>query len=456
MRKMIFVLVAVAMVAPLAVAELQNVEVGGSLRIRGNWYFNEVNAWDDSVGNDIKFVEQRTRLNVKADFTDSVCAFIELDSYDTWGQDFRSNYITGVDRAAATADDVEVYQSYVQADEMWGQPLSLRVGRQELALGSQWLVGVNDTSSLYTGLSFDGVRLTYATDMVSIDAFTAKLAELSPLEQDGDVDLYGVYGSYLGVEDMTFDAYWLFVRDARGLVPLCPLKDWDVTTLHTIGLRAAGNVAAFDFEAEVAYQFGNADRLGPLTTANVFERWDGTDVDAFGGNAEVGYTFDMQMTPRLFVGAAYLEGAEDDALAFNRLFSNWEYSEFLDATELSNAWVFRAGASAMPTENVELMLCGAYMLPEEALETRVHFWPWETEDLDDELGWELGLYGTYNYSEDLTFEAGWSHFFTGEGVSKDNFHRFIGNYVVNNGFATAVGTDDDDADYLFLQTKICF
>ena len=71
-------------------AELQNVEVGGSIRIRGNYY-----NFDSLT--DMSWIEQRTRLNVKADFTSEVSAFIEFDYYSGWGDDFRSNYLTGAD-----------------------------------------------------------------------------------------------------------------------------------------------------------------------------------------------------------------------------------------------------------------------------------------------------------------------------------------------------------------------
>ncbi len=100
-------------------------------------------SWDED-SNDLSFVEQRTRLNVKADFTNEVSAFIELDSYDIWGEDFRSNYITGADGRAVSNDDVEMYQAYIEANEMFGMPIRMRVGRQELSFGSEWLVGVND------------------------------------------------------------------------------------------------------------------------------------------------------------------------------------------------------------------------------------------------------------------------------------------------------------------------
>ena len=180
------------------------------------------------MGHSNAFVEERTRLNVKADFTNQVSAFVELDSYDVWGEDFRSVYLTGQDLRAATGTDVEVYQSYIEANEMFGQPLRLRLGRQEMKLGSGWLVGSNNFAPLFTGLSFDGIRATYATELFSVDAFWAKLADLSPQEEDGDTDFYGVYASYLGIENVTVDAYW--VDGARRAFP----------ERHPIGPRVFG------------------------------------------------------------------------------------------------------------------------------------------------------------------------------------------------------------------------
>lgn len=451
MRKA-FLVLSLVLIASTAMAELQNIQVGGSVRIRGNWWTGEALSWDNDNGNTISFVEQRSRLNVKADFTEQVSAFIELDEYDVWGSEFRSNYITGVDVRGGGVDEIEVYQSYIEASEMWGQPLMVRIGRQEIALGSQWLVGTNDAKSLYTGLSFDGVLVNYATDMVSVSAFDAKLAETSPIEEDGDVDLYGVYASYLGIEDMTIDAYWLYVRDPRGVRNV----DLDTTQLHTIGLRGAGTIGAFDLEAEAAYQFGDGEKL-PGNPLDLSWDNDATDINAWAGNLEVGYTFDMTYTPRVYLGGAYFGAGDDEDVAFNRLFSNWEYSEFVDVNaNLSNAWILRAGVSAMPTEDIELLLAATYLASVEPTKTLQHFWPWNLAELDSELGWELGLYMTYNYSEDLSLEVGYAHFFVGDGMSHDNFHRFVGNFSAMNGYASGVGTCNDDADYLYFETKVCF
>jgi hypothetical protein len=575
-------LVAVVVALPAA-ADLQNIEVGGSIMIRGVYYRNGyvINAVDqffspgffapanpatpwigsggrvvrwfgpsipyrpignpfinpamppgtfntdvfswydwDSRGPNLKYVKQRTRLHAKADFTNDVKAFIELDSFDIWGEDFRSNYLTGADSRAShfTANtalghaegDVEIYQSYIEANDMFGHPLRLRIGRQELSFGSEWLVGVNEPNYYAEGLSFDAVRLTYAPGMFSVDAWWSKLTERSPLEEDGDVDFYGVYASYLGIPDITIDAYWMLVRDARQLFDsddatnplyynvlewLFGVDDYSVTYLHTIGLRAAGVWGPIDFEAEVAYQFGNADQVGWLFTPytagphplfpNLFvqsfygdnkAKW-----DSWAANLEIGYTFDTMWSPRAFVGLAYFEGEDNRGIdffewlgamlnpfhrptasvSFNRLFSNWNYSDILDSTNLSNFWMARVGVGAMPTEKVQFLVRLSYFESVESFEQPYNFWlnrtrivplwflPWLTTSVDKELGWELGAYVSYAYSEDLTFELGWMHLFVGDGLKHGNFGD-------SHGLGFLGGTSGDDADYIYLETRISF
>ena len=403
MRKCLAILIIAVTVATAvpAFADLQNVVVGGSIRIRGNWidYSNDMNS--------NAFVEQRTRLSVRADFTDAVNAFIEIDDYSVWGQDFRSNYLTGIDSRANTSNDVELYQGYIEANDMWGTGLKARIGRQEIKLGSGWLVGTNDKNAFFRGLSFDGVRLTYKTDQFSVEGLWAKLAENSPLQEDGDIDLYAVYGSYLGIENVTLDAYWLFIRDAA--IP------WGVLDTHTVGLRGAGKLSAFDFEAEAAYQWLDMDHAD--------------NSDALAGNLEVGYTFDMDYTPRVFIGGAYFEGSDDDA-PFNRLFSNWEYTMFdlgvsgndQSLANMTNFWAARAGVSVMPTETLKATLSGSYLQL--------------VEDIcnEDNLGWEIDASLAYAYTKDLSFEVGYAHFFAGD----------------------ALGHNVDDFNYFYGETKLCF
>lgn len=180
-------------------------------------------------------------------------------------------------------------------------------------------------------------------------------------------------------------------------------------------------------------------------------------------------------------GAAYFEGederditfwewlnpfavmVEPEAnLSFNRLFSDKTYRPSLDAQgALMNSRTLCAGLSMAPTESLPVGLDAAWFEALETFEQPIHirwrgvripilaplsFW---TMPSDDSLSWELGLWGEYAYSEDLVFRAGRRHFLTGDG-SHD------GNFVDLNGLLHNGGTDDQDADYLYLESQVTF
>ena len=424
-------------------AELQNVEVGGSIRIRGD-YFRF-----DSLGNQ-SFVEQRTRLHVKADFTNDVSAFIEMDSYGNWGDDFRSWYLCGNDFAAKRRDEVQMYQAYINVKGLWGTPLSLRVGRQEISLGNQFLVGVNDKSSLFKGLSFDAVRLTYATDQVKVDAIASKLAETFQNFGKGDVDFYTVYGSYIGLDDVVFNAYWMYVRDDQG--DIVALANGKTLGEHTFGLRSAGRLGSFDFEAEGAYQLGRVNGV-KNPWFNVLDQDADVKYNTFAANSEVGYNFDIAWQPRPFARFAYLGGGKPDSsfwtndrtMPFDRLFSNIQYSEFLDGYtanngKLSNVFVYGLGLQLRPTECISLRLLGSYIRAEKKLCSHIH----DSKD----VGWEVGISGDYHYSDDLVFRAGYSHFFGRAGLETPPIRW--------SGLIPWQASRKDQYDYVFGETEISF
>ena len=515
--------------AGTALAELQNVQVGGEIRIRGNYIANglvrtsqqgipEIRwpaaflpgraiggpgaaggfnglgivspvKWSGHHGGNLGFVEQRTRLNVKADFTNNVNAFIELDSYDIWSEDFRSDYVTGADFAPNTADDVEIYQSYVEVENLFDLPLRLRLGRQELSFGSEWLVGPKDSVFFFYGRSFDALRLTYTTDSFSVDAFAAELAEGGPFEEDGDVWFYGLYTTCTAVENQTFDLYWFWLRDARRVADtnltwfgewvenVFGLDDYDPTNLHTLGFRAAGLLGAFDYEVELAYQFGDAGQVG--TTFKPFLYGDDdAKFDAWGAHFDIGYTFDVPWMPRPFIGAAYFSGEDKRdisfwnwlnpfdrpraSVSFNRLFSNTIYSGAIDAfNDLSNCWLARAGVVAHPTESLDLIFAATYVKILEPFDAPAHFtvghyrvpiapmlsfW---TEKNSDELGWDTTLFLVYHYSEDLTVRLQYSRLWVGNGAAE-------GSFTFNNGLIFNGGVSDKDSDYFGAEMCITF
>lgn len=518
-------LLGVALCALNTAAELQEISVGGELQIRMSHWTTSFNPrvtptlagpeiripasrvirrpigdaiggqnvtshWDwDSRGDDYKLVEQRTVVNFTAKFTDEVSTFIEFEQFHAWGTESRTNYILGTDFSPRRPAGVDLYQAYIEMNDVFQQPLRVRIGRQEMVLGSGWLVGNNSNHPEFLGLSFDGIRATYDTDLFTVDAFRMKLAERSFVERDGDIDFSGIYTTYKGLEDIDLDAYWLWVRDARNIEDshgfwfneaaerFLGLDDYGATNMHTVGLRAAGVIGSLDFSAEAAYQFGDAYHVGALFNP-LFYGDDDATYSQWAADIELGYRFDTAWQPRLYLGAAYI-GGEDNrditfwewvnpfhdpeaSVSFSRLFSNRVYSPNIDEmSQLSNSWNARIGIDLAPTDRVQLNATLAYF---QALETfglppigRVGpfriplsgpftFWTW---DSDDSLGWEASLKATYQYSDDLEMEAGWHHFFADDGQT-------TGNYTDFHGLLFSGGTDDKDADYLYVQTKVAF
>ncbi len=430
--------------ATMAFAELQNVEVGGSIRIRGNYYNF------DSLG-DMSWIEQRTRLNVKADFTREVSAFIEFDYYSGWGEDFRSWYLCGNDFRGS--DTINLYQAYIEARELWGSPLSVRVGRQELSFGTEWLVGVNNAAAVFTGLSFDAVRLTYGNDSFSLDAVASKLAENYGDFGEDDTDFYAVYFSWTGIENVTLDAYWMYLRDEAPELGDDALLPTEGLNLHTLGLRGAGALGGFDFDVEAAYQFGDVDGL-PSACPYGYGEAD-VEYDVFAVNSEIGYTFDTAWAPRPFARFVYFGGGDseylkgfsnDRDLPFNRLFSNWEYTEFFANTDESNLIYYALGMGVAPTETVSLQLvCGYFQVDERV--PSVGWWLGRAGS-DRQVGLEVGLYADYQYSEDLVVRAGYAHFFGQKGLEQ--------NFFILNGLDAWGGDEEDDYDYVFLETEVAF
>lgn len=493
--------------------DLQNVRIGGSIEAYGAYYSDiysrggSERPWPGSLlpkrpigpggtitflnangdSHAFEFFEHRVRLSVEADFTDGVSGFIELISQEEWGTDFPSDYITGVDGRRGA--DVGMHQVYIQTRDTWGLPVQLRIGRQELAFGNEWLVSPNLDPDPFVATSFDGIRLTYEADAFTVDAFATLLSEDGFAEEDGNVSFYGLYGSYRGLQDMEIDAYYLFLRDAREIhdtqfvaavewvEELFGLDQYGPTTLHTVGLRVAGLRGGWDWYGEAAIQWGDADAIGslfkPLGTYG--------DTDArfsnWGANGEVGYTFDTQYSPRVYLAGAYY-GADDNrdisfvewinpfyrpeaSVAFNRLFSGTRHTHFIDGSAFSNFWFVRGGAEAAVTENLTVGVDVLYHRVVEAFDAPYHvhlvgfkvpvapsysFW---TKEGSKDLGTEALLTASYQYSEDLTFEVGYAHWFTGKAIDD-------GVFADTNGLLFLGGSGNEDADSVYFMTTLAF
>ncbi len=404
-------LLACMLVMGLAVsahAELKGVEIGGSIRVRAEKFDNT--AFNKNLSGD-DFVSQRTRVNFTADFTDDVGGFIELQSYEVWGDDFRDdktpglmpNHFGGIGTFVPDdSGDVEIYQAYIEAKDVGGYPVDIKIGRQELVYGTQWLIG-ND--HFYGGLTFDAAKAVLKLEDydLQVDLWVSKIADLRALEDDCDMDFYGVYGTYTGLEPLTIEAYWLFLRGAE----VAGLRDLDQ---NTFGARVAGEYevgpGVLDFNAEAAGQLGDArwPLAGPANFAG------NVDYEAMGADIGLGYMLpDMAWMPRFGFNFTYSSGDEDpfddEFGTFMFPFSNnhARYGLF-DVLSLGNLYTFRGVVTACPVDKLTILTQYLYSFADEEVDW---FAPLVgIGRTDDNVVEEIDLAAIYQYTEDLQFMVG--------------------------------------------------
>jgi hypothetical protein len=420
MRKYLTTAMAIALMSGVSYADLQNVEIGGEVRIRGNSYFD---LYSNENEGHSQFTEQRSAVSIDADFSDEVSANITFSNYKIWG-DTWNNFDEGNelddDNIGARGDMVSLNEAYITlGDAVAG--FDLKIGRQEIQLGSEFLIGNEDTASGFTHRAFDGIRADYAGENFNVTLLNLKAWEedYDSSEKDEDADLQVIYASYTGFENHTIDGYVINYREGN--------SNSDNDELLTIGARAAGTFAGgFDYELELATQSG--------------DNGDSPEVDYEGDaiNAELGYTFDSNMQPRVFLGVASFSGADDtDEAGFNRLYSDWEYSEFLGDGDMSNVLILRAGVSANVTEKIGLSLVvSKFELDEESYGTDND--NVSVSGTDDDLGTEIGLYMTYQYSEDVAIEVGAAQLMNGDAIEDAN------------------DPDDEDQTYIYAEISLSF
>ena len=422
MRKYLTTAMAIALMSGVSYADLQNVEIGGELRMRGNSYF-DIAGFD---GDHSQYTEQRTAIAITADFTDQVSANITFSNYKIWG-DTWNQFDEGTQffdsNEGPRGNSISLNEAYITlGDAVAG--FDLKIGRQEIELGSEFLIGNENTASGFTHRAFDGIRADYAGENFNVTLMNLKAWEedYDSSEKDQDEDLHIIYATYTGFENHTIDAYAMNLRAG--------FENEDNVDLLTIGARAAGTFGGgFDYELELAHQSGDTGDSD-------------VDFEGIAVNSELGYTFDSNMQPRVFLGAAYIGGwdVKDDGLdvGFQRLYSDWEYSEFLGDGDMTNVLILRAGVSANVTEKIGLALVVSTF---ELIEEEIASLYIPVNGTDDDIGTEIGLYMTYQYSEDVAIEVGAAQLLVGDAVE---------------GWFDDEGEKEENPTYVYAEINLTF
>lgn len=151
----------------------------------------------------------------------------------------------------------------------------VRLGRQEIRLGSQRLLAVRDGTTVRR--NWDGARVKAKAGKIDLDAFALRLVEVEPNGvfndgRDEGRDIAGLQATFpapLG----KVDAYYILSRvDGRSTIE--GLAD---ERRHSLGLRAFGSAGGWFWDWEAVYQagrFGRGDIAAWTLATNTGYRWD--------------------------------------------------------------------------------------------------------------------------------------------------------------------------------------
>lgn len=179
-------------------------------------------------------------------------------------------------------------------------PLTLRVGRQELSYGRQRLISPLDWAN--TRRRFDGAKLFYESEYFDLDLFFTwpiivdvhEGYNRKPDHYREQTHFYGAYSTYRPFKDHYLDYYFLALRDTGNLEN--PNGRFGDLSLYTMGGRAGGKWNQFDYDSELAGQWG---------------KWAGDTIQAWLGALDAGWTAKLPMKPRFGAGFDFGSGDED-------------------------------------------------------------------------------------------------------------------------------------------------
>lgn len=205
-------------------------------------------------------------------------------------------------------NEVALDNLYANFDHFLNMPVSLKVGRQDMAYGRGLVMLDGTPLDGSRTIFFDAIKGTIHLDPIqtNVDVFyasnKARESRVEPLNvasgpylSEYNTDVFGIYAVNKSLEGQEFNAYYIYHHDER-IAPnpmIAAKKD-----ISTLGALAQGKFAKnFDYYVEAAGQWGLIDHK-PMG-------------DAWAFTSDIGYTLEgTEAAPiRIHGGYEYLSGS---------------------------------------------------------------------------------------------------------------------------------------------------
>jgi hypothetical protein len=446
---------AVALAFP-AYAAVQNVKVSGDMKVRTfirNDYDLDKNdtSGNTSVStpgnNNEEYFMHSLGVNIATDLTDKVGVMTRIINQRDWDSN----------SSGANTFDADIDLAYVTLKEFFFAPLTVSIGRQDLWYGRGFIVGAklmdfNGTinANEYTETAaFDAIKATIDLNPWVLYLAYAKVDE-NVISANDDVDLYiANLGRRFGFNNAEMETYAISKIDNGPQLQGFPTSATSSTvrenTVHTFGIRGSmdvpGNVLTeTNIAGELAHQTGNYNEL--LGTDRSRDAW------AVDLSAEKRFS-NVTWKPKL--GLEYIRYSGENSYAptdtgtWNawdpvyrgkydtaiREFQNYYYATAFRAANVGTAVANTGTEVDMDsglTNEKQLLLSGTIYPFKKVTVKGVLAQFWLDEDLrandstgversqkrSNDLGRELDLLLTYDYSNDVSFSLLWGTFFPGK------------------------------------------
>ncbi|HXI84209.1 MAG TPA: alginate export family protein [Verrucomicrobiae bacterium] len=421
---LVVALVALGGLTSKTFADVQNIRLSGDIRIRGYFLDSAGNdgsgPLDPQVKGNASFISQRTRVSVEADLEDHVLVVVTLKAEGTWGGNDNTEPGEGGVQGASGAGSagangpinrgfgVGIDEAYVQFNELFYTPATLKLGRQYLQYGRGLIL-----SSVEQEYNYDAARLVLDYYPLTIDIVGAQLVNNQAFSANphstaatpGASDLLFVNARYelsdSAIKDVEAYFGWVSQGSSGPITSSRVPPSVNGSSPLIIGARTDINpTEGLQLWAEGAYEFGDNSDAG----AN--------NLSAFLFNAGGKYTLkNVQWVPVLNGNYIFASGGGKNNV--DGTFIPWfdyadGYNGYLFAPALTDIHIFNLGASVKPYENTTLALQAYYYLKADkdgvaGSNPNVDFGgisPAPTANSRD-IGWEIDAILGYDYSKDV-------------------------------------------------------
>jgi Alginate export len=311
--------------------------------------------------------------------------------------------------AANTYDPFDLREGYVEIGKPESNGFDVKVGRQEVSLGSKRLVGPGEWKN--AGGPFDAARGSYKMNGAKFEFFAGSYMAVDPTVMDTHIageHLYYTYESFTKlIPKASIEPYYLLrtqmnIKDELGHV--------GNSTLSTGGVRVIGVLPArVDYSSETAWQWG---------------RYSGDRVAAMAGSYTVGWTVvASNWKPRASIEFDHASGdtAQKDGLrqTFDSLYAGhgaYTYG-MADMVGWRNIRSARAGVDFVASKRLKLR---TDFLEDYLASTKDGLYNSggvlkviNRNATSRHVGSEADVLATYQLSRSILVTAGFSHLFPG-------------------------------------------